>query len=100
MAPMTVPATEGHRAFLTELREAAVDWQMTRYGGAVHSFTDWTAKGDLPARFTTRRLTGAPGKRRSSSLGRFSRQRPSLQSKTNDGYKQFTLYSRRSTWTA
>ena len=35
-------------AFVTELREAGVDWQMTSYGGAVHSFTDWTAKGDLP----------------------------------------------------
>ena len=27
-------------AFLNELREAKVDWQMVNYGGAVHSFTD------------------------------------------------------------
>jgi dienelactone hydrolase len=32
-------------AFVKELRDAGVDWQMIQYGGAVHSFTDWTAKG-------------------------------------------------------
>jgi dienelactone hydrolase len=32
-------------ACLKELRDASVDWQMIYYGGAVHSFTDSSAKG-------------------------------------------------------
>ncbi len=27
-------------------RKAGVDWQLTSYGGAVHSFTDWNAGND------------------------------------------------------
>ena len=30
-------------AFEDEMREAKVDWQLVKYGGAVHSFTDWNA---------------------------------------------------------
>jgi dienelactone hydrolase len=33
-------------AFEEEMRQGKVDWQMTAYGGAVHSFTDWTAGDD------------------------------------------------------
>jgi dienelactone hydrolase len=32
-------------AFEAEMRAAAVDWQLVKYGGAVHSFTDWNATG-------------------------------------------------------
>jgi dienelactone hydrolase len=35
-------------AFEDELRQAKVDWQLIKYGGAVHSFTDWNA-GDNTA---------------------------------------------------
>lgn len=28
-------------AFSEEMKNAKVDWQMTSYGGAVHSFTNW-----------------------------------------------------------
>ena len=35
----TVPPEEV-AAFMQEMREAGVDWQMIHYGGAVHSFTD------------------------------------------------------------
>jgi len=35
-------------AFEAELRNAGVDWELIKYGGAVHSFTDWNATGDLP----------------------------------------------------
>ncbi len=35
-------------AFEAELRDAGVDWRLYQYGGAVHSFTDWTADGSLP----------------------------------------------------
>jgi dienelactone hydrolase len=35
-------------AFEDEMRQAKVDWQEVKYGGAVHSFTDWDA-GDNPA---------------------------------------------------
>ena len=35
-------------AFESELRNAGVDWRLYQYGGAVHSFTDWTADGSLP----------------------------------------------------
>jgi len=34
-------------AFEDELRQAKVDWQLVKYGGAVHAFTDWNA-GDNP----------------------------------------------------
>ena len=34
-------------AFEEELRQAKVDWQLVKYGGAAHSFTDWNA-GDNP----------------------------------------------------
>jgi dienelactone hydrolase len=30
-------------AFEDEMRQAKVDWQLVKYGGAVHSFTDWNA---------------------------------------------------------
>lgn len=33
-------------AFEDELRKAGVDWQMIKYGGAVHSFTDWDSGSD------------------------------------------------------
>jgi len=33
-------------AFESEMREAGVDWQLVKYGGAVHSFTDWNAGSD------------------------------------------------------
>ena len=32
--------------FEKEMRDAGVDWQLTAYGGAVHSFTDWNAGND------------------------------------------------------
>jgi dienelactone hydrolase len=35
-------------AFEGEMRDGGVDWQLIKYGGAVHSFTDWDAQGDLP----------------------------------------------------
>jgi dienelactone hydrolase len=34
-------------AFEDEMRQAKVDWQLVKYGGAVHAFTDWNA-GDNP----------------------------------------------------
>ncbi len=37
-----VPAKD-IEAFVSELKEAGVDWQMVSYGGAVHSFTDLDA---------------------------------------------------------
>ena len=33
-------------AFEEEMRKAGVDWQMVKYGGAVHAFTDWDAGND------------------------------------------------------
>ncbi len=33
-------------AFEEEMRRGGVDWQLTAYGGAVHSFTDWNAGSD------------------------------------------------------
>ena len=33
-------------AFEEEMRQARVDWQLVKYGGAVHSFTDWNAGND------------------------------------------------------
>jgi dienelactone hydrolase len=33
-------------AFEEEMRKGNVDWQFVAYGGAVHSFTDWTAGTD------------------------------------------------------
>jgi dienelactone hydrolase len=29
------------------MRDAKVDWRLIKYGGAVHSFTDWNADGSL-----------------------------------------------------
>jgi dienelactone hydrolase len=34
-------------AFEREMRDSAVDWQLIKYGGAVHSFTDWAADGSM-----------------------------------------------------
>jgi dienelactone hydrolase len=34
-------------AFEDEMRDAGVDWQLIKYGGAVHSFTDWNADGSM-----------------------------------------------------
>jgi dienelactone hydrolase len=34
-------------AFEDELRAAGVDWRLIKYGGAVHSFTDWSADGSM-----------------------------------------------------
>lgn len=33
-------------AFENEMRSAGVDWRLIKYGGAVHSFTDWNAGSD------------------------------------------------------
>lgn len=41
-----VPASEVD-GFEKEMRDAAVDWQLVSYGGAVHSFTDWNATGAM-----------------------------------------------------
>jgi len=40
-----VPAAEV-AGFEAEMRQAGVDWQLVAYGGAVHSFTDWSAGTD------------------------------------------------------
>jgi dienelactone hydrolase len=34
-------------AFEAEMRAAQVDWRLVKYGGAVHSFTDWNADGSM-----------------------------------------------------
>ena len=34
------------QAFVDEMRKGGVDWQLIAYGGAVHSFTDWSAGND------------------------------------------------------
>lgn len=39
-------SAENVTAFENEMRSAKVDWQMIKYGGAVHSFTDWGAGSD------------------------------------------------------
>lgn len=41
-----VPAKD-LEAFEDEMREAGVDWRLIKYGGAVHSFTDWGADGSM-----------------------------------------------------
>ena len=41
-----VPAKD-LEAFEGEMRTAKVDWQLIKYGGAVHSFTDWGADGAM-----------------------------------------------------
>ena len=41
-----VPAAD-IEAFEKEMRDAKVDWRLIKYGGAVHSFTDWGADGSL-----------------------------------------------------
>jgi dienelactone hydrolase len=33
-------------AFEEEMRSANVDWQLVKYGGAVHGFTHWEAGND------------------------------------------------------
>lgn len=38
-----VPAKD-LQAFEDEMRAGKVDWQLVKYGGAVHSFTDWNLK--------------------------------------------------------
>ncbi|MGV3773550.1 MAG: dienelactone hydrolase family protein, partial [Verrucomicrobiales bacterium] len=35
------------QAFEEEMRGGNVDWQLVSYGNAVHSFTDWNAKGTM-----------------------------------------------------
>ncbi len=40
-----VPAAEV-AAFEQEMRQGGVDWQLIKYGGAVHAFTDWNAGND------------------------------------------------------
>lgn len=39
-----VPAKD-LEAFETEMRDSGADWRLIKYGGAVHSFTDWNSKG-------------------------------------------------------
>ncbi|HEU5071201.1 MAG TPA: dienelactone hydrolase family protein [Verrucomicrobiae bacterium] len=34
-------------AFEAEMRTSGVDWELVKYGGAVHSFTDWNADGSM-----------------------------------------------------
>ncbi|MSU58629.1 MAG: dienelactone hydrolase family protein [Pedosphaera sp.] len=41
-----VPAKD-LEAFESELRDAGVDWRLVKYGGAVHSFTDWGMDGSM-----------------------------------------------------
>jgi len=41
-----VPAKD-LEAFETEMRDGGVDWRLIKYGGAVHSFTDWKADGSM-----------------------------------------------------
>jgi dienelactone hydrolase len=43
-----VPANDV-AAFEAEMRQAKVDWQLVKYGGAVHSFTDWNAGDNVAA---------------------------------------------------
>lgn len=39
-----VPATD-LEALEKEMRDGQVDWQLVKYGGAVHSFTGWNVRG-------------------------------------------------------
>ena len=39
--------TKDVAAFEDEMRNAGVDWRLIKYGGAVHSFTDWNADGSM-----------------------------------------------------
>ena len=39
--------TKDVEAFENEMRNAGVDWRLVKYGGAVHSFTDWNADGSM-----------------------------------------------------
>jgi len=41
-----VPAKD-IEAFEDEMRNAGVDWRLVKYGGAVHSFTDWNSDGSM-----------------------------------------------------
>ena len=40
-------AAKDLEAFESEMRDAGVDWRLVKYGGAVHSFTDWKADGSM-----------------------------------------------------
>ena len=64
MARMTATSSpEDIAAFENEMRTAGVDWQLIKYGGAVHAFTQPTRATTIPkARLTTKRRTNAPGK--------------------------------------
>lgn len=41
-----VPAKDLN-AFQDEMKSSGADWQLIQYGGAVHSFTDWGATGEM-----------------------------------------------------
>jgi dienelactone hydrolase len=41
-----VPAKD-LEAFESEMRDSGVDWRLIKYGGAVHSFTDWGMDGSM-----------------------------------------------------
>ena len=41
-----VPAKD-LEAFESEMRDSGADWRLIKYGGAVHSFTDWKADGSM-----------------------------------------------------
>jgi dienelactone hydrolase len=41
-----VPAKD-LEAFESEMRNSGVDWRLNKYGGAVHSFTDWGMDGSM-----------------------------------------------------
>jgi dienelactone hydrolase len=41
-----VPAKD-LEAFESEMRDSGADWRLIKYGGAVHSFTDWNADGSM-----------------------------------------------------
>lgn len=41
-----VPAKD-LEAFESEMRNGGADWRLIKYGGAVHSFTDWKADGSM-----------------------------------------------------
>ena len=43
----TLVAAKDLEAFESEMRDAGVDWRLVKYGGAVHSFTDWKADGSM-----------------------------------------------------
>ena len=70
-----VPADE-REAFEKVMREGGVDWQMTLYGGVVHSYTNPDAdKMNRPEMScaTTRSPTTAPGRKCWLSWRKFSK---------------------------